>query len=255
MGMRRFLIGSLLIFAGSLPALGAERKGTENRVPFVGCRSSGQLGPRPAPKLRRTPLVASNVARRLAYYVAFEGPGVLAPRHWHCFSVYGSNGSVLVVSPTMVGSADFFGGHHFSTKGDAVELSYDLGGTSGRWAVAEAIARYFPKYRNFIRRNFQGLDAGGLDIGPLPSGPYRHDSFSRRSDKLVRYTTPPLIKGAGTAWALAPSAQAVQGLSALVKDVGGPDLLSLNVRLPDKTGVLTQAILRNAEQEARQYRY
>lgn len=160
-----------------------------------------------------------------------------------------------MVAPTTIGAADLVGEHNFRTTGNAVELSYDLGGTSGRWAVAEAIARYFPRYRNFIRHTFQGIDARGLDAGPLPSGPYQHDSVSRRSDKLVRYTTPPLAKGAGTAWTLAPSAQAVQGFSALVKDVSGPDLLSLNVRLPDKAGVLTQAIIRNAEQEARTYRY
>ena len=244
--MRQLLIGSLLIVAGSVPAVGAERERAERRVPFVGCRSDGQLGPQPAPKLRRTPLVPSKLAPRLAYYAALNGPGVLAPRHWHCFGGYGSSGLRLVVTPTAIGSADFFGKHQFSTKGNAVELTYQTGGTSGRWAVAEAIARYFPKYRNFIRHNFQGLD-----VGPLPSGPYRHDIFSRRGDTLVRYTTPPLTKGAGTDWQLAPSAQAVRGLAMLVNDTGGPDLLRLNVRLPDKTGALTQAILRNAEREGR----
>lgn len=248
--MRRFLIGSLLIFAGSVPALGVERERAERRVPFVGCRSDGQLGPQSAPKSRRTPLVPFKLARRLAYYAALNGPGVLAPRHWHCFGGYGSSGSGLVVAPAAIGSADFFGKHQFSTKGNVVELAYQLGGTSGRWAVAEAIARYFPKYRNFIRDNFQGLE-----VGPLPSGPYRNDSISRHGVKLVRYTTPPLTKGQGTAWQLAPSAQVVEGLAMLVKDTGGPDLLCLNVRLPDKTGALTQVILRNAEREGRQFRY
>jgi hypothetical protein len=143
-------------------------------------------------------------------------------------------------------SADFFGQHHFSTKGSGVELAYNYGGTSGRWAVAEAIARYFPKHRNFIEQNFKGLD-----VGPLPLGPYPGDTFSLRTDTLVRYTTPPLTKGAGTVWALAPAAHAVQGLTMLVSDPDGPDLLRANIRLPDADGRLAEIILDNAERQGR----
>jgi hypothetical protein len=155
----------------------------------------------------------------------------------------------LVVAPARIGSADFFGQHHFSTKGSGVELAYGYGGTSGRWAVAEAIARYFPKHGNFIEQNFKGLE-----VGRLPSGPYPHDTFSRRTDTLVRYTTPPLTKGAGTVWVLAPAAQSVQGLTMLVRNPDGPDLLRVNIRLPEADRRLAEIVLENAEREGRQAR-
>lgn len=244
--MRMFVLALLAVLVGNIPFRGQQPQGSQSRAPFVGCRSDGQLGPQPAPKSHSTPLLPSVIARRLVYYAASEGPGVLAPRGWHCFGVYGSNGSGLVVAPEQFSSRDFFGGHHFSTKGSAVELTYSYGGTSGRWAVADAIARYFPLHRNFIKDNFQGLDTG-----PLPSGPYPHDLLSQQTENLVRYTTPPFLKGAGTAWVLAPSARAIQGLTMLVDDTDGPNLLRVNVRLSDADDGLTNIILQSAQREAR----
>jgi hypothetical protein len=192
-------------------------------------------------------LLPTDIARRLAFYAAFDGPGVLAPRGWNCFGVYGSNGSGLVVAPEKLVPSEFFKQQQqFNTKGYGVEVSYDYGGTSGRWAVAKAIARYFPRHRSFIEQNFENLE-----VGPLPSGPYPHDSFSRRTDTLVRYTTPPLTQGGGTAWVLAPSAEPIEGLSMLVNEPDDPDLLRVNVRLPNADAALASVILGNAERSAR----
>lgn len=233
-------MGSIFLISVASNASQAQRlKETESRVPFVGCRSDGQVGPQPAPKSRRTPLVPSNEARRLAYYAASSGRGVLAPRGWHCFGAYGSGGDLLVVTPETLGSK-------LRTGGSAVELTYAFGDTSGRGTVADAIARYFPRYRDFIRENFEFLKDRGF-----PSGPYAQDSFSRRTDTLVRYITPARTKGGGTESALAPSSQPIQGLAMLVINTDGPDLLQVNIRLPNSDHGLAEAILHEAELEGR----
>ena len=242
--MRQVLIGAIATSLVAAPGHAQHHKAAAMRVPFVGCRSDGQVGPRRAPKADHTPVLPSEVAQQLAYYAASDGPGVLAPRGWYCFGVYGSNGSGLVVTPEKLTPAAFFKQPQFSTKGYGVELAYRYGGTSGRWAVAEAIARYFPRHRDFIQHNFQGLE-----IGPLPSGPYPQDRFTERTDKLVQYITPPLTKGAGTIWVLAPSAQPVQGLAMLVNESDGPDLYRVNVRLPHAYRALAAVILASARRD------
>src|SRR5579864_2187946 len=75
--------------------------GPKASVPFVGCPSDGQLGPGEAPRGENSQVVAISpeIARRLAYYKADHGSGILAPRGWHCFGTYGSNGSNLYVTP------------------------------------------------------------------------------------------------------------------------------------------------------------
>lgn len=69
-------------------------------VPFVGCASDGQVGPRKAPhgKSKSMPLSPA-LANQLAYYQAEEGSGVLAPREWHCFSTYGSSAAHCLLHP------------------------------------------------------------------------------------------------------------------------------------------------------------
>jgi hypothetical protein len=75
-------------------------KATIVRVPFVGCRSDGQVGPRPAPKgANKIVRLDAVKSKRLAYYKSETPGGVLAPRDWHGFGTYGSSGSSLIVSP------------------------------------------------------------------------------------------------------------------------------------------------------------
>lgn len=69
-------------------------------VPFVGCASDGQAGPQEPPFGTTTRAwLTQREAERLAYYSTGD-MGVLAPRGWHCFGLYGSSGSGLHVGPT-----------------------------------------------------------------------------------------------------------------------------------------------------------
>src|SRR5262245_60398919 len=72
-------------------------------VPFVGCRSDGQVGPLEAPTGKSPSMtLAPETARRLAYYKSEYSFGVLAPRGWHCLDLYGSSGDTLYVSPNFL---------------------------------------------------------------------------------------------------------------------------------------------------------
>lgn len=87
--MGRIAVFSLIAYA----ALG------QATVPFVGCKSDGQVGPIDAPKGKDVVLpIPAEAAARLAYYKA-DHFGVLGPRAWNCFRLYGSSGNVLFVSP------------------------------------------------------------------------------------------------------------------------------------------------------------
>jgi hypothetical protein len=111
-------------------------------IPFVGCQSDGQLGPQPAP--HKPPLhlpLDPTSANRLAYYEGFDRPGVLGPRGWFCFETYGSNGSTLYVSPTPLNPRQFFDSNWKGFTGPIIQISSMFGGTSGRFAVAQIIAR------------------------------------------------------------------------------------------------------------------
>src|SRR5713226_5745414 len=69
-------------------------------VPFIGCKSDGQVGPVEAPKGTSTSVpISRKEALELAYYRSAQGVGVLAPRGWYCFGTYGSGGDTLFVSP------------------------------------------------------------------------------------------------------------------------------------------------------------
>ena len=70
-----------------------------SRVPFVGCPSDGQAGPVPAPRGKsKSVRIDAKAAQQLAYYESTQHFGVLAPRGWHCFGTYGSDGNSLFVS-------------------------------------------------------------------------------------------------------------------------------------------------------------
>jgi hypothetical protein len=117
-------------------------------IPLVGCESDGQGGgPLNAPSGQsKTMTIPPGAAQRLAYYKAEEGVGVLAPRRWHCFGTYGSNGATLYVSPDPINTADLFSTSWKGFAGSVIQISYEVGDTSGRFAVAKTIARVFPSH-------------------------------------------------------------------------------------------------------------
>src|SRR5260370_29660297 len=99
-------------------------------IPFVGGPSQGQIGYVRAPEGESQSIDLDSVAAgQIAYYKGDNGPGVFAPRGWHCRGWEGSAGGTLVVSPGLIDSL----GARPRLLGRAVELEGWEGGTSGRF--------------------------------------------------------------------------------------------------------------------------
>lgn len=222
-----------LTIAASL-ALGGQALAADVQVPFVGCKSDGQMGPLDPPKDDgKAPSLPAPVAAKLAWYVGTSTGGVLAPRGWRCFELYGSNGSVLMVAPMGFGRDPFTA----TLAGPAVEMSSSLGITSGRFQAAKLAARLFPKRKAFVeaviaeeiepRRSFP--------YGPLPS-----DRVERLSADAAAYTTPPNTRGLGTMGRMVKSAEAIRGLVWMDDD---NDATLLAVRLSHGQDGLARAIV------------
>lgn len=225
---RLALLGLLLGSAAAAPAA----------IPAIGCPSDGQTGPEPAPRRIVAPSVPRALEPRLAYYRS-AALGVVAPRGWHCFGLYGSNGAILIVTPERHGARDLLA-NPAPLRGPAIQLTLSYGGTSGRFAVAELVARLFPAYRAFAR------DVAAEGIGdPLPAGPYPTDILRRRSATEVDYTTPANRQGLGTESRLAANGDPIRGL-AILHPVDDWDAVSLAVRLPAGQAGLAPAIVEAA---------
>src|SRR5260370_24059840 len=139
------------------PALFAQEKAVASprrsavSVPFIGCESDGQVGPVEAPKGTSISVsISRTAAHEFTYYTSAQGVGVFAPRGWYCFGTYGSGGEALFASPQPIDAANRFSPGRRGFEGPAIEFSHRLGGTSGRFHVAEIIARVFPAFRAFV---------------------------------------------------------------------------------------------------------
>jgi hypothetical protein len=218
-------------------------------VPLVGCPADGQAGPLDPPR-GTTQLVhiPKEAAQQLAFYKAEQGFGVLAPRGWHCFEIYGSNGGSLFVSPQSIDAKMLFSDTWKGFTGPVIQLSGEDGGTSGRFGVARMIARVFPSYHSFVRKV---IGEGIEPAGNFPSGPYPKDKLVHRTKELVQYQTPPQTEGLGTQSRLLKNTDPICGVAmllGLVKE-GEPSLLLLAVRLPSGMTNLSSAIIRQTEYE------
>jgi hypothetical protein len=215
-------------------------------VPFVGCRADGQAGAVPAPngKSRNLP-IATEAARQLAYYKSSEGPGVLAPRGWHCLEVYGSNGGELYVGPQPITTAILFSGTWSGFDGPMIGLADESGDTSGRFGVATTIARVFPAHKDFVEHV---IEEGIESASSFPFGPYPTDKLIYRSNEMVEYETPANTDGLGTNSRLKKNANSISGVSVLVGDA--PDLMQLSLRLPSNLADLKLSIIQQAERDA-----
>jgi len=232
--------GGLALPVLALPALAlaaAAAAAGPARVPFVGCPSDGQLGPQPAPQHGPVPDVPAAAAARLAYYASHEF-GVLAPRGWHCLALEGSNESALIVTPERHGADQLMAASPL--HGPAVQFSVSFGGTSGRFEVANVIARAFPAHMDFARR----VAAEGIG-DPLPRGPYPTDHMVRLRPNAVAYTTPAGREGLGTDSRLAAGDRPIDGL-ALLDPQGDMELVKIDVRLPAAQASLATLILNAA---------
>lgn len=226
-------------------ALAQPQKPTSS-VPFVGCESDGQVGAVNAPtgKSKMVPISADS-ASHLAYYKSEQGFGVLAPRGWSCFGVYGSNGYALYVSPERLTASNVFSSTWTGFTGPTIELAGETGDTSGRFSVARVIARVFPTHRSFVER----VIAEGIEpANSFPFGPYPEDKLTYRSKLMVEYETPANTEGLGTNSRLKKNAYPISGAAILIGDT--PDLMLLAVRLsPDLTD-LASPIVQQLERDA-----
>jgi hypothetical protein len=158
-------------------------------VPFVGCASSGQIEILEAPKgTSKSVPISPRAAQTLAYYESADGIGLLAPRGWYCEGASGSGGSALFLSPRPIR-------HSLSgwegLEGTAIEINRISSENSGRYDVAQIMARVFPDYKAFASRVLQDIDL------PLPSGPYPKDTLKYRGKTIVEFKTPAQTEGLG----------------------------------------------------------
>lgn len=183
--------------------------------------------------------ISSTDAKVLAYYKSANGIGVLAPRGWYCEGASGSGGSALFLGPTQI---QYGGSRWEGLDGAAIEVNHMTSENSGRYEIAEVMARVFPAYRAFARRVMEGMDL------PLPTGSYPKDTLARRSEKIVEYKTPAQTDGLGNfhSW-LGKSDLPIRGAAIIIDDSattgGGPDLVLLSVRLPHALTALTPVIV------------
>jgi hypothetical protein len=217
-------------------------------VPFVGCKSDGQQGPQDAPAgTSKAVPISPELAQQLAYYRAGEGPGVLAPRGWNCFGTYGSSGSSLFVAPEPINSETVFSDNWKGFGGPAIQLSLSDGGTSGRFEVAEIIARVFPAYKSFASH----VIAEGIEpSSSFPFGPYPGDKLTYKSNKTVEYQTRPNTDGLGTRSRLQKNTAAISGVAIL--EGADTNLIQLSSRLPPDLASITPAIIQQVERDAAQ---
>lgn len=191
-------------------------------IPFVECESDGQLGHIDAPSGADLIVnVDAQTANRLAYYRAAEGHGVLAPRGWNCFGLYGSNGSILFIAPGKLDGAELLT-RPYDITGPVIQMTDSIGDTSGRFAVARIIARVFPSERGFVERV---ISEGIAPASDFPFRPYPSDKLTYRSDRIVEYETPPNQQGLGTESRLQGGGQPIRGTEILYGPE--PSLLSL----------------------------
>lgn len=215
-------------------------------VPFVGCKSGGQIGPQEAPNDNPVSVpISLRAAQKLAYYSAStQGAGVLAPRGWYCFGTYGSGGEAVMVSPRPI-DTNIFSTTWGGFAGPAIELSHRYGDTSGRFDVAEIIARVFPAYKAFATRVMEG--APGYPT--FEFGAYPKDALAYKSRKVVEYKTPAQTDGLGTYHSsLKKNSSLIDGVAMLVGPA--PDLVLLSVRLPLELNGLTSVIVQQVERDA-----
>lgn len=215
----------------------------QSTVPVVSCPSDGQQGPQPAAAgSSRDFALAPALAEKLAYYQGPDGPGVFAPRGWHCLQIEGSNGTNLIVAPRPLSFAAIVLKKR-GVSGPGVQLSVMSGSTSGRFAVARVVARVFPEHRDFVQK----VLAEKLEpAASFPFGRFPADKLHYLSDHAVEYVTPGGKTGLGTSSWLGKNATPIRGF-ATFDPTGDNDLSQLSVRIPGAPPAMLDAIVMQAE--------
>jgi len=213
------------------------------RVPFVGCGADTQLDPVEPPKgTDEVVQIEARTARRLAYYKAEVTSAVIAPLGWYCYGIIGSGGSSLFISPQPI--KFLFGPQWRGIEGASVEVDEVFGGTSGRFDVAQVIARVFPARRAFVEDLMEMFDQ---PASAYKFGLYPKDKLIVQTDRLVQFQTAPHSEGLGTMRRLRANDDPIDGVAILEGQT--PNLLTLRVRLPRELHALTSSIIHQFEQE------
>ena len=132
-------------------------------------------------------------------------------------------------------------------QGPVIEINHITRGNSGRYDIADVIARVFPAYRSHAVAILKDFDF------PLALRPFPTDVLTYRSKTVVEYTTPARADGLGTmnSW-LKRNDSPISGVAILIGNP--PDMLLLSVRLPPEVAPLKPAIVRGVERSAAEYR-
>src|SRR5262245_25056353 len=224
------LLASLLL-AGSIPSCATPHI-QRVTVPYVPCPTDGQVGPITAPNgPPRMVALSAETARQIAYYQGGVGQGVFAPRGWQCRVSYGSAGHWILIAP------DTNEAHLGRPAPLAVTVDVHDGGTSGRFGVADYLARLFPKLgASFIER-VKSESIPGVELSPEP---YSSDSVKYLNNLTAEFVTPPNTVGLGTD---VPSEEATHGI--VILDTSSDwSIIALRVRLGSTMQQLVPAIVR-----------
>jgi hypothetical protein len=236
--MRTLLVGLVALASAVLPRLSMEPS-TEDVtvvVPFVGCPSDGQTGPAPAPDAESVSLhLDSGVAACTAVYRTEHGPAVLGPRGWTCVGRYGSGQTGVDVTPDPSDPSA-------KIEGFGIYATTMNGDTSGRFAVAQIVARVFPVERAFVDRI---MAEGFLPAQEFPAGPFPTDRLAYRSDRIVEFQTPAMAHGLGTLFRFAPDADPIRGITILTSE---HDVRHVAIRLPQDMTDVVPFIIREFQQ-------
>lgn len=177
-----------LVMAIAAVGMNAACADNEVQVPFVGCPSDGQEGPQPPPTgAAHTIHISSKLPGPIAYY-----NGVFAPAGWHCLELYGSSGSVIIVSAKSIPSGMPSG----SFDAPVIELSWLSGETSGRFDVARFGWMLFPNLSKDVVKSVE--DEGIVSKADIETPKYSKDDLTHLSTTLVRFETPANTKGLGS---------------------------------------------------------
>ncbi len=231
----------------ALALLGSLAQAAPMTVPFVGCPSDGQLGSAPAPQGKpKAVTLDAHTTARLAFYQSNYGDGFVAPRGWNCAGLVGSDGWGLFMALSPVNPSDLLKAKFHVVTGPFIEVWLGDGETSGRFEVAQTIARYFPKRMDFVQKVI-AMDLG-YNAGDFPRGPYPGDRLLLRSDHVVEYLTPAHTWGLGTQARMRPDNESIRS-AAILLDGEPPSSVVISIRLPKDMADLAPVILHQAERQ------
>jgi hypothetical protein len=217
----------------------AEISEIQQRPPAVDCPVNDQPPPaKPQTGLSMAVPLDPRLSAQIAYYSAAHTPGVYAPKGWSCRAWDGSNGSILVVTPTRI-APPYFPLPVITGPGVVVQSSDAEG--SGRFHVAIVAAQLFPLVGDeFIARVRQEHLIADSSFN---AEPYPDDQVQYLSDRLVQFTTPPNRAGLGTDGMFETSDLAVRGLIILNLEDATNSLTEVRVRLAGGLNSIAAAIV------------